>query len=645
MSVKSLEARIVISADDRTDAAFGSVAAKLRNLQRVMQSAQPQMAALRNAQGAMPQMAAIRNAQAARAQMDAVARAKAANAGSGIDVLASRAVPFIAAGAAAQGAKNAVVRFGEVERAMTRIGLTADATAEQAKKATEDVFRLAVSTAMPFDEARKGLEALVAQGRSLPEAMAFLPSVVKTAQAAGAEAEDIAKSAGAISSHLGISAADMQSAFDTLVKGGNLGQFELKDMARYLPSLVPQAKAIGMTGQDGLKRLVSMLQVVREGSGTAEEAATRVRNIFQKMESEETVKNFKEMGVDLPAAMAKARGSGQDLLRVFIELTNMAIKGDMSKLPRLFKDMEVMQGMLALTPALAKLRELQAALRQVDGASLKQLKTVLDDSKASTDAFAASWDRMVNKLGEAASPLAVPVLDYISNTFQKAIDTPDRHKKILEKQKQDETARLSPDGPAYTARVARLEQIITQIDGSKNKNWLSSIPRRSEFASELAILKAINSVYKETAEALEKSRGQSETLKRLAVLQAERSPMASMAPGYGKLGFGLRGPIGLTPGNGHYVPPYDLPGTPANVPLPPTGRPDSSAILQKLDDVLGPGKIEAKVSGAADIAVSVTASPLLVATVTQQVKQALVGWSLNSVGSTGRSAPDLDRRD
>jgi TP901 family phage tail tape measure protein len=644
MSVKSLEARLVISADDRTDAAFGSVASKLRNLQRVMESARPQMAAIRSAQAAMPQMAAIRSAQAIRAQMDAVASAKAANAGSGVDVLASRAVPFIAAGAAARGAAQAVVKFGEVERAMTRIGLTADATAEQTKAATEDVFRLAVSTAMPFNEARKGLEALVAQGRSLPEAMAFLPSVVKTAQAAGAEAEDIAKSAGAISTHLGISASDMQSAFDTLVKGGNLGQFELKDMARYLPSLVPQAKAIGMTGQDGLKRLVSMLQVVREGSGTAEEAATRVRNIFQKMESEETVKNFKEMGVDLPAALAKARSSGQDLLRVFIELTNTAIKGDMSKIPRLFKDMEVMQGMLALTPAAAKLRDLQAALRQVDGASLQQLKRVLEDSKASTDAFAASWERLVSKLGEAVSPAAVPAMDYASNVLQKAIDAPDRHRKLAEKLRQDETARLAPDGPAYQARVAYLNKTIAAIDNRKYKPP-GTVEKRSEFASELAILKAINDTYKETAGALEKSRGQSETLKRLAVLQAERSPLASMAPGYGRLGFGLRGPVGLTPANGMYVPPYDLPGTPANVPLPPTGRPDSSAILQKLDDVLGPGKIEAKVSGAADISVSVTASPLLVATVTQQVKAALVGWSLNSVGSTGRSAPDLDRRD
>jgi TP901 family phage tail tape measure protein len=642
MSVKSLEARLVISADDKTDGAFGSVAAKLRNLQRVMQSAQPQMAAIRNAQGAMPQMAAIRSAQAARAQMDRVSRSPAATAGSAA-ALGTTAARVLPVAAAALGAAAATKRFAEVERAMTRIALTADATAAQAKQATNDVMKLALDSAMPFDSAAKGLEALVAQGRSLPEAMAFLPSVVKTAQAAGAETEDIAKSAGALSSHLGISADEMQTAFDTLVKGGNLGQFELKDMARYLPSLVPTAKALGMKGQDGLKRLVATLQVVREGSGTAEEAATRVRNIFQKMESDETVKNFKEMGVDLPAAMAKARASGQDLLTVFLDLTKTALKGDMSKIPRLFKDMEVSGGMTALVPGIAKLRELIAELKNVDGSSLKQFNRVMDDSKAKIDRLQTSWGRFLNKLGEAASPAVVPVLEEASKKLQEAIDDPG-HREKRKKFQDGQPAHFAPGGPAYQERVAYLNKTIAAIDNRKYKPP-GTVEKRSEFASELAILKAITSAYDETAAALKRLQDQGKLPSQTAITRAENAPTSSFAPGYGSLGFGLRGPIGLTPGNGIYAPPYDLPGTPANVPTPPSGRPDSSAILQKIEDVLGSGKIEAKVSGSADISISVTHSPMLLASVVQQVKKEMVGWSLNSVGSTGRSAPDLDRRD
>jgi Ca2+-binding RTX toxin-like protein len=45
-----------------------------------------------------------------------------------------------------------------------------------------------------------------------------------------------------------------------------------------------------------------MLQVLRKGSGTAEEAAASTNNILQKMGSEETTKRFKEMGVDLEGA-------------------------------------------------------------------------------------------------------------------------------------------------------------------------------------------------------------------------------------------------------------------------------------------------------------------------------------------------------
>jgi hypothetical protein len=115
----------------------------------------------------------------------------------------------------------------------------------------------------------------------------------------------------------------MQSAFDILVTSGKAGKFKLKDMARYMASIAPAAAAVGLKGEEGLKRIVAMLQTVRAGTGSTEEAALSVANIFAKMEIKETAKKFKKFGIDLRKEMTTARSEGRDLLSVFTDLTEL----------------------------------------------------------------------------------------------------------------------------------------------------------------------------------------------------------------------------------------------------------------------------------------------------------------------------------
>lgn len=311
---------------------------------------------------------------------------------------------------AGQAIKEATVRFAEVDRAMTRTGITGDAMAEEVRKGTEELRNLARDTATMFDPAQKGLDAITASGREFGDAMKMMPSVLKTAQASGAGVDDIANSSTALIDHMKISIEGLSEAQDTLAMGGKLGKFELKDMARYLPSMLPAFKALGQTGQEGLRKLVAMLQVIRSGTGTAEEAAASAQNIFSKMESDQTVKNFKEMGVDLPKALAKARKEGKDLMEVFLQLSNKALKGDLSKLPQLFQDMEVQRGMRPLLTGMAKLVEYQQKLKAAGGTIDTDFKRVAEDTRASLDRFSEGADRAKAGIGGLAAELASPAI-------------------------------------------------------------------------------------------------------------------------------------------------------------------------------------------------------------------------------------------
>lgn len=325
-------------------------------------------------------------------------------------------------GLARLGAQS-VTTFADLDRRMTRIGLTADATTDEVKAATRAMKALALESGMRLDPVAAGLEALVAQGRSLPEAMSFLPAVVKTAQAAGAEVDDIAKSADAVATHFKIGAGEMQGAFDTMVTGGKIGQFELKDMARYLPSLAAAAKAVGIQGNRGLADLVAMLQVLRKGSGNAEEAATSMQNILQKMDSDETRKRFLKQGVDLEAVLKKGRKEGKNLLQVFEDATWKAIKGDLSQIPRVINDMEFARGMRAILALRGSWQKMADEIRRsAPGSTLRDFEKVANDSRSQIDRMGQSWDNFLESLGKTVAPAVIPALESVT----QALDAIDR---------------------------------------------------------------------------------------------------------------------------------------------------------------------------------------------------------------------------
>lgn len=299
-------------------------------------------------------------------------------------------------------AASAYKQAAAFDRRLTMIGQTADAGREEIDKLGASIHDLAQQTATPVDKLAGGMEALVAQGRNLRESLEFIPSVAKTAAASGAEVEDIAKTADSVSTNFEISGRGMQKAFDIMAAGGKAGQFELKDMARYLPSLGPASSAIGFKGEKGLADLVAMLQIMRKGSGTSEEAVSSMNNILAKMESDKTKKGFKELGVDAEAAFKKARKEGKNLVEVFEELVDKALKGDRSRLGEIIDDMEFKRGVQALMAYRGEWQKLSRTLQDTSGGTvLRDLVQVTKDAQAGVDRLSNSWARFTQAAARA----------------------------------------------------------------------------------------------------------------------------------------------------------------------------------------------------------------------------------------------------
>ncbi|TIO36534.1 phage tail tape measure protein [Mesorhizobium sp.] len=335
-------------------------------------------------------------------------------------MIAANAVRGLVAYGVLRGAGQMVTNFADAERRLTRIAVNADAGKDKLGEMFRTVDRAAFDYSMTQDSVTDGLESLVASGRSLDDALSFLPSVSATAQAAGADIADIATTADAIGSSFKFTGDNMQRAFDILVTSGKQGKFELKDMAQYLPSLAPAMAALGYEGEKGLGKLASMLQTVRLQTGDASSAATNLQNVLQKMESDQTAKKFSEFGINLRAEMAKARTEGRDLIDVFIELTDRALKGDLSKIPQLFTDAQFMQGMRALIQGRDAMEGFQKSLENVDGATGRDLGIILDGNRSKIDKMVASAERLSRAIGGAIAPPATAAMNFVSSNMNKA---------------------------------------------------------------------------------------------------------------------------------------------------------------------------------------------------------------------------------
>ncbi len=126
---------------------------------------------------------------------------------------------------------------------------------------------------------------------------------------------------------------DTERAINAMARAGKNGAFGIKDLARYFPQLSAAYLALGQNGIKAVADLSAALQITYKGAGQAEPAAINLAKILQKINTPQTIKNFQEMGVDLPAALKQAYRDGNSPIVALAELTNNAEWADDRALP------------------------------------------------------------------------------------------------------------------------------------------------------------------------------------------------------------------------------------------------------------------------------------------------------------------------
>lgn len=190
------------------------------------------------------------------------------------------------------------------------------------------------------EDALNSLDTLLASGAvSTDTALNLLPTLQKAAVATGASSDDIAKIAISAMQQMGIKEEDIGSVLDKAVAAGQAGNFELADMARWLPQQMAAGKQAGLSGMEGFERLLVANQQARVTAGTSDEAGNNLVNLLAKITSKETNERFEKLeykdpktgktkGIDFAKSMEHYKGKGQDSLQAFMSIMDDVVGSD-----------------------------------------------------------------------------------------------------------------------------------------------------------------------------------------------------------------------------------------------------------------------------------------------------------------------------
>lgn len=189
------------------------------------------------------------------------------------------------------------------------------------------------------EDALGALDTMLASGAVKADtAMKLLPTLQKGATATGASTDDLAKIAISAMQQFDISEDQIGEVLDKAVAAGQAGNFELADMARWLPQQMAAGKSAGLKGMAGFEALLVANQQARVTAGTSDEAGNNLVNLLAKLTSKETNDRFeklkikgkdgKEHGVDFIASMEAQKQKGKNSIEAFMSIMDQVIGQD-----------------------------------------------------------------------------------------------------------------------------------------------------------------------------------------------------------------------------------------------------------------------------------------------------------------------------
>lgn len=286
------------------------------------------------------------------------------------------------------------------------------------------------------DQAAEALDAMLASGAvKADSAQRLLPTIQKFASASGAGSGEIAEIVIRGIQQKFFSEGQAGEALDKAMAAGQAGGFELKDMAKWLPKMM--ALGSGMKSMSGFEQILAYSQASAITAGSKDEAGNNLVNLLQKLNSQDTQKDFAKLGIDLTGTLARAREGGKLPLEAFAQLvdeqvvgkdkryaglkarlgkaqggerqqilSDMADLAEASAVGKVVQDRQALLALIAATNQKDYIADVQGKMQHAQGAGETAYQVYQSTTAASTEHLANEAEiARSNMLGDVSGPI------------------------------------------------------------------------------------------------------------------------------------------------------------------------------------------------------------------------------------------------
>ena len=304
--------------------------------------------------------------------------------------LATNPYILMAAGIVALGAafSKASAMASDFDKQLAKANTTAQEKPEQLKKTKAELGKYAAGSTVEnaHQNVTQAYDVMLSSGLDRDTSLKSVPTLLKASKATGTDTETVAKATAGVMNSSGIK--DSNIILDKMAMIKNKGNAEFKDIANYLPKIIPAANNAGVALDDvgGAFAYLTAMGL------KSEQAATGLENAFKTLADPNKAENFKKIGVNFYDNAGKMKPMLDIVGQLQNALTGLTDQQKSTVLNSLGLDMESASAFAVLTKDTDKLKD------SIDGVA--NAKGELDNQFKAAETPMDSWVQISNMINE-----------------------------------------------------------------------------------------------------------------------------------------------------------------------------------------------------------------------------------------------------
>jgi TP901 family phage tail tape measure protein len=308
-------------------------------------------------------------------------------------------------GAAAAKATNIALDW---EKSMAKVNVTAQLGKSELSGLSTQLRFVGSQMSGDFMQVPETFNTIISAVGDVDLALQFLVPTLKASKAGFTDAKLVAEAATGVMASSGES---INVTFDTLFATLNKGKAEFKDIAQYLPKIIPGARLAGAE----LYETAGAFAFLTAKGATAEQSTTGLMNMFKALSDPRFTDGFKAIGVNI-FDDGKFRG----ILPIVTDLKKRMAGLNDEQAGLLIKtiglDQEAKGAFSSMIQDVGKLKEIVDFVKNSTG----QLDEAFKNSATSTGPWSEGWNKVMFFAVEFGN-LFLPIIDSIGDGFNHAM--------------------------------------------------------------------------------------------------------------------------------------------------------------------------------------------------------------------------------